>query len=126
VRNTLLTAGTDYTIDYATGQVQFNERRLSVSRVRLAGGAPVEERAPSTVAPTSIYGLAARYDLGRRAGELQRGCSRTSKHLQPPAAGVRAVVEFHRGAFDELRFQPTWLTRFADGSQACGPTLLPL
>ncbi|PYP40647.1 MAG: hypothetical protein DMD48_02840, partial [Gemmatimonadetes bacterium] len=64
VRNTLLTRETDYTIDYTTGQVQFKNAdslfRGGAAQVR----AQFEERAAFSLAPTTTYGLAARYDLG--------------------------------------------------------------
>src|SRR5439155_1586869 len=61
------TVAADYTIDYATGQVQFrNPDALfpvgGVAQVR----AQFEERAAFVVSPTSIFGLAGRYDLGAR------------------------------------------------------------
>ena len=115
VRNTLLTSGADYTIDYATGQVQFKNAdslfQGGVSQVR----AQFEERAAFTVAPTSIYGLSARYDLGTTGQVNFTGLfqSEQSTFNRPPL-GFEPSSSFIGGLSTELRFQPTWLTRFAD------------
>jgi hypothetical protein len=115
VRNTLLTAGTDYTIDYATGQVQFKNAdslfQGGVAQVR----AQFEERAAFTVAPTSIYGLSARYDLGTTGQVNFTGLFQNEQStFNRPPLGFEPSSSFIGGLSTELRFQPTWLTRFAD------------
>ena len=115
VRNTLLTSGTDYTIDYATGQVQFKNAdslfQGGVAQVR----AQFEERAAFTVAPTSIYGLAARYDLGTTGQVNFTGLFQNEQStFNRPPLGFEPSSSFIGGLSTELRFQPTWLTRFAD------------
>ncbi|HEV8265002.1 MAG TPA: cell surface protein SprA [Gemmatimonadales bacterium] len=115
VRNTLLTRNADYTIDYTTGQVQFkNSDSLfqgGVAQVR----AQFEERAAFTIAPTSIYGLAARYDLGtvgqvNFTGMFQKEQSTFNR----PPLGFEPSSSFIGGLSTDLRFQPAWLTRLAD------------
>ncbi len=115
VRNTLLTSGTDYTIDYATGQVQFKNAdslfQGGVSQVR----AQFEERAAFTVAPTSIYGLAARYDLGTTGQVNFTGLfQKEQSTFNRPPLGFEPSSSFIGGLSTELRFQPAWLTRAAD------------
>ena len=115
VRNTLLTAGTDYTIDYATGQVQFKNAdslfQGGVAQVR----AQFEERAAFTVAPTSIYGLSARYDLGTTGQVSFTGLFQNEQStFNRPPLGFEPSSSFIGGLSTELRFQPTWLTRLAD------------
>jgi hypothetical protein len=115
LRNTLLTRGRDYTIDYTTGQVQFTNAdslfQGGVSQVR----AQFEERAAFTIAPTSIYGLAARYDLGsvgqvNFTGMFQKEQSTFNR----PPLGFEPSSSFIGGLSTQLRFQPDWLSRFAD------------
>jgi Motility related/secretion protein len=117
VRNTLLTRGTDYTIDYTTGQVQFK----NPDSLFLGGGgsaqvrAQFEERAAFSIAPTSIYGVAARYDLGATGQVSFTGMfqQEQSTFTRPPL-GFEPSSSFIGGLSTELRFQPTWLTRAAD------------
>jgi hypothetical protein len=113
VRNTLLTHGVDYTIDYNTGEVQFH----SPDSLFQGGGAATqvrvqfEERSAFTVAPTSIYGLAARYDLGsvgqvNFTGMFQK---EQSTFTRPPL-GFEPSSSFIGGLTTQLRFEPAWLT----------------
>src|SRR5207237_3818185 len=69
VGNRLLTRDVDYTVDYTTGQVQFRNADSLFQGGTAQVRAQFEERAAFAVAPTSIYGLAARYNLGAR-GEV--------------------------------------------------------
>ena len=115
VRNQLLAQGVDYSIDYTTGQVQFTRPdslfQGGASDVR----AQFEERAAFSIAPTSIYGLAARYDLGavgqvNFTGMFQKEQSAFNR----PPLGFEPSSSFIGGLSTQLRFQPGWLTRFAD------------
>ncbi len=115
VRNTLLTRGSDYTIDYGTGQVQFKNAdslfQGGIAQVR----AQFEERAAFTVAPTSIYGLAARYDLGTTGQVNLTGLfQKEQSTFNRPPLGFEPSSSFIGGISTELRFQPEWLTRAAD------------
>jgi hypothetical protein len=115
IGNTLLTRGADYTIDYATGSVQFrNPDSLfqgGVAQVR----AQFEERSSFAASPTSIYGLAAKYDLGQTGavnftGLFQR---QQSPYTRPPL-GLEPSASFIGGISTELHFQPNWITRAVD------------
>ncbi|HWC73373.1 MAG TPA: cell surface protein SprA, partial [Gemmatimonadales bacterium] len=115
VRNTLLTRDVDYSIDYTTGQVQFTHPDslfpAGTSDVR----AQFEERAAFTLAPTSIYGLAARYDLGA-AGQVNfTGLFQNEQSsFNRPPLGFEPSSSFIGGVSTQLHFQPQWLTRLAD------------
>ncbi len=108
----LLTRDVDYTIDYATGQVQFKNPeslfRGGPAQVR----AQFEERAAFAVAPTSIYGLAARYDLGTRGQVNFTGLfqKEQSAFTRPPL-GFEPSSSFIGGVSTELHFQPEFVTR---------------
>ncbi len=112
VGNTLLTRGTDYTIDYATGQVQFRSPdslfQGGVAQVR----AQFEERSAFAVAPTSIYGLAGKYDLGTHGSVNLTGLfqKQQSAFTRPPL-GLEPAASFIGGVSTELHFQPGWITR---------------
>ena len=113
VGNRLLTREQDYTIDYTTGQLQFkNPDALfqgGVSQVR----AQFEERAAFALAPTTTYGLSARYDLGATGQVNLLGIfqSEQSTFTRPPL-GFEPSSGFIGGVSTQLRFQPEWLTRF--------------
>ncbi|PYP32170.1 MAG: cell surface protein SprA, partial [Gemmatimonadetes bacterium] len=113
VGTTLLTRGTDYTIDYATGQVQFrNPDALfpvgGVAQVR----AQFEERAAFVVSPTSIFGLAGRYDLGARGTVNFTGLfQREQSAFTRPPLGSEPASTFIGGVSTELHFRPAWITR---------------
>ncbi|MGH7520636.1 MAG: cell surface protein SprA [Gemmatimonadales bacterium] len=116
VRNVLLTGGgVDYSIDYTTGQVQFTHPDSLFQGGAADVRAQFEERAAFSIAPTSIYGLAARYDLGTAGqvnftGMFQKEQSAFSR----PPLGFEPSSSFIGGLSTQLRFQPEWLTRFAD------------
>src|SRR5207237_9598516 len=115
VRNNLLSRATDYTIDYTTGQLQFrNPDSLfqgGASQVR----AQFEERAAFSVAPTTIYGLAAKYDLGATGQVNVTGMfqNEQSAFTRPPL-GFEPSSGFIGGVSTQLRFQPDWITRAVD------------
>ena len=111
--NRLLTRETDYTIDYTTGQVQFK----NPDALFQGGGAQVraqfEERAAFALAPTTTYGLSARYDLGAVGQVNLLGIfqSEQSTFTRPPL-GFEPSSGFIGGISTQLRFQPEWMTRF--------------
>jgi len=111
VGGTQLTRGTDYTIDYATGTVQFLHPDSlfanGVSQVR----AQFEERTGFAIAPTSIYGLAGEYTLGTTGRVDVTGLfqSQTSPFTRPPL-GSEPSSSFIGGISTDLHFQPDWLT----------------
>jgi hypothetical protein len=116
VGNRLLTREQDYTIDYTTGQLQFK----NPDALFQGGGSQVraqfEERAAFALAPTTTYGLAARYDLGAVGQVNLLGIfqSEQSTFTRPPL-GFEPSSGFIGGISTQLRFQPEWLTRFVNG-----------
>jgi hypothetical protein len=116
VGDALLQRSIDYTIDYTTGQVLFTRPdSLFGSSGTTQVRAQFEERSAFNVAPTSIYGLAARYDLGtvgevNFTGMFQK---EQSTFTRPPL-GFEPSSSFIGGLSTRLRFEPTWLTRVVD------------
>ena len=115
VGNTLLVRDVDYSIDYTTGQVQFTRPDSLFPGGRADVRAQFEERAAFNIAPTSIYGLAARYDLGA-VGQINfTGLFQNEKSsFNRPPLGFEPSSGFIGGLSTQLSFQPAWLTRFAD------------
>ena len=114
VRNTLLQREIDYTIDYTTGQVQFkNPDALFQGTAQVR--AQFEERAAFSLAPTTTYGLAARYDLGAKGQVNLMGIfqNEQSTFTRPPL-GFEPSSGFVGGISTQLRFQPDWITRVMD------------
>ena len=111
----LLTRGTDYTIDYPSGTVLF----IGADSLFAAGSTQVraqfEERAAFAVAPTAIYGIAARYDLGERGNVNLTGLfQRQQSAFTRPPLGSEPSSSFIGGITTELHFKPTWITRLLD------------
>ncbi len=111
----LLTRDVDYAIDYSTGQVQFKNADSLFQGGAAQVRAQFEERAAFVVAPTSIYGLAARYDLGRRGNVSFTGLfqKEQSAFTRPPL-GFEPSSSFIGGVSTELHFQPGFITRALD------------
>jgi hypothetical protein len=115
VRNTLLTRGTDYSIDYTTGQLQFTNPNALFQGGAAQVRAQFEERAAFTIAPTSIYGVAARYDLGTTGQVNFTGMfQREQSTFNRPPLGFEPSSSFIGGLSTQLRFQPEWLSRAAN------------
>jgi hypothetical protein len=125
---TLLLRDVDYLIDYATGQVQFRNPdslfQAGAAQIR----AQFEERAAFVVAPTAIYGLSARYDLGARGHVSWTGLfQREQSAFTRPPLGFEPASSFIGGVSTELRFQPAWLTALVDalpGVRTAAPSFL--
>jgi hypothetical protein len=115
VRNSLLTRETDYTIDYTTGQVQFKNPDALFQGGSTQVRAQFEERAAFTIAPTTTYGLSARYDLGPVGQVNVMGIfqNEQSTFTRPPL-GFEPSSGFVGGISTQLRFQPEWITRLMD------------
>jgi hypothetical protein len=110
--NRLLTRDVDYSIDYTIGLVTFKNPGA------LFGGGPgvihaqFEERSSFVTAPTSIYGLAAKYDVGT-AGQLYF-TGLFQKQETPytrPQLGFEPSSGFIGGVSGNFHFQPAWITR---------------
>jgi hypothetical protein len=108
----LLTRDTDYLIDYTTGQVQFKNPDALFQGGSTQIRAQFEERAAFSIAPTTTYGLAARYDLGATGQVNLLGIfqNEQSTFTRPPL-GFEPSSGFIGGMQAQLRFQPEWLTR---------------
>jgi hypothetical protein len=110
-----LRRGTDYTMNYEIGQVTFlNPDSLFRSPTNVQ--VQYEENPAFAIAPTSIYGLQARYDLGDHGsfgaiGLLQR--QRTT--FTRPSLGFEPSSNFVGGLMGNFRFEPNGLTRLLDG-----------
>ena len=77
--------------------------------------AQFEERAAFAVAPTAIFGAAARYDLGPTGYVAFTGLfqKEQSAFTRPPL-GYEPASSFIGGVSTQLRFQPAWLTSAAN------------
>jgi hypothetical protein len=112
---TLLQRGIDYTIDYATGTVQFTNADSLFQGGATQVRAQFEERAAFAIAPTSIYGLAAKYDLGSLGQVNLTGLfqKQQSTFTRPPL-GFEPSSSFIGGLSTELHLQPEGITRVMD------------
>ena len=110
-----LTRNVEYTINYEIGQITFTAPD-SLFRTATTVTVQYEEQPGFAIAPTSIYGLQGRYDLGEHGsvavlGLLQR---ERSTFTRPPL-GFEPSSHFVAGVSANLRFEPTGLTRLLDG-----------
>ncbi|HEX9703912.1 MAG TPA: cell surface protein SprA [Gemmatimonadales bacterium] len=124
----LLVRGVDYRIDYAAGTVTFLNADSLLQGGPVLVRAQFEERAAFAVAPTAIYGLAARYDLGERGEVNFTGMfqNEQSAFTRPPL-GFEPSSSFIGGVNTRLRFQPDWLTRLVEalpGIRTAAPSFL--
>jgi len=109
-----LVRNVDYTINYEIGQLTFvNPDSLFPQPTTVS--VQFEENQAFAVAPTSIYGLQARYDLGDHGsvsalGLLQR--QRTT--FTRPPLGFEPASNLVAGITGNFRFQPQRLTRLLD------------
>src|SRR2546430_1012076 len=128
VGNRLLTRDVDYTVDYTTGQVQFKNPDSLFQGGTAQVRAQFEERAAFAVAPTSIYGLAARYNLGARGEVNLTGLfQREQSAFTRPPLGFEPSSSFIGGVSTELHFQPDLVTRALNalpGIHTDAPSLL--
>lgn len=94
-----LAAGTDYSIDYDLGMVTLNDAQGLFAKNPGAGlRATWEQKSAFQVAPTSVFGLNARYPMGRR-GELNFvGLYQSEKSIMNrPQVGVEPGAIFLGG-----------------------------
>ena len=113
--NTLLIRDVDYTIDYSVGQVTFKNPDSLFTAGPGVVRAQFEERATFVSAPTSIYGLAARYDLGQIGQLYLTGLfQKQQTAFTRPQLGFEPASGFIGGISGTLHFQPEWLTRAAN------------
>jgi motility/secretion related protein SprA len=110
--NTLLQRDRDYTIDYTVGMVTFKNPDSLFTSGPAVVRAQFEERATFAVAPTSIYGMAATYDLGDVGQVHLTGLFQKEQTIfTRPQLGFEPASGFIGGVSTNLRFQPQWITR---------------
>ncbi|HKC46434.1 MAG TPA: hypothetical protein VKB63_02450, partial [Gemmatimonadales bacterium] len=110
--STLLTRDVDYSIDYTVGLVTFKHPDSLFTTGPAVIRAQFEERATFTTAPTSIYGMAAKYDLGTTGQVYLTGLFQKQQTIfTRPQLGFEPASNFIGGLSTNLRFQPTWLTK---------------
>ena len=101
----------DYTINYEIGQVTFL-RPDSLFPGPTTVTAQYEEQPAFAVAPTSIYGAQARYDLGDHGSVTVLGLlQRQQTTFTRPTLGFEPQSNFIGGISGNLRFEPMGLTR---------------
>src|SRR5207245_8620740 len=117
-----------YSIAYATGQITSKNPDALFQGGAAQVRAQFEERAAFAVAPTSIYGLAARYDLGSRGTVNFTGLfQREQSAFTRPPLGFEPSSSFIGGVSTELHFQPDLVTRALNalpGIHTDAPSLL--
>ncbi|UCF19155.1 MAG: cell surface protein SprA, partial [Gemmatimonadota bacterium] len=125
IDNTELVRGEDYTIDYDIGQIELREpdrwfRDNAAGQVRVT----FEQKPLFQIAPTSVFGLQARYQLGEQ-GELNFiGLSQAERTLQTrPELGLEPSAVQLGGVSGRLNFQPDWLTGLVDALPGLDPEL---
>ncbi|MGD8869493.1 MAG: hypothetical protein PVI01_17880, partial [Gemmatimonadales bacterium] len=116
IDETELIRGEDYTIDYDVGQVELREPERwfannPSARVRVS----FEQKPLFQLAPTTVFGLQARYGIGQ-IGEFNFiGLSQTEKTLQTrPELGLEPSAVRLTGFSGRLDFRPDWLTGLAN------------
>jgi hypothetical protein len=110
-----LTRNVEYTINYEVGQVTFLNPD-SLFRQPTQVSVQFEENQAFAVAPTSIYGLTARYDLGDHGSisALTLFQQQRSTFTRPPL-GFEPSSNLVGGVTGNFRFEPRGLTRLLNG-----------
>ncbi len=128
--NTLLTRDVDYSIDYTIGLVTFKHPDSLFTTGAATIRAQFEERASFTTAPTSIYGMAAKYDLGTVGQVFLTGLFQKQQTIfTRPQLGFEPASSFIGGINTNLHFQPGWLTqavRLLPGTKSDAPSFLTI
>ncbi len=128
--NTLLIRDVDYTIDYTVGLVTFTNPETLFGAGPGVVHAQFEERATFTIAPTSIYGLAGRYDLGSVGQVNLTGLFQKEQTAYTrPQLGFEPASSFIGGVSANLHFEPEWITGLANllpGPHSDAPSFLTL
>jgi hypothetical protein len=115
----LLERGVDYTIAYETGVVTFLNPELLFGTGVAQISARFEERGLFAVAPTSIFGISGRYDLGRLGAVNLMGLyQREQSAFSRPALGFEASANLVAGGNTELHFRPSFLSRLVSSITA--------
>jgi hypothetical protein len=109
--NRQLIRNVDYTINYEIGQVTFlHPDSLFASPTSVT--VQYEEQPAFAIAPTSIYGLQTRYDLGDHGSVSVLGLLQQQKTtFTRPTLGFEPQSNFIGGVSGSFRFEPRGLTR---------------
>jgi len=108
-----LERGTDYTINYDLGKVTFSDPRLLFGEGGGQVQARFEERGIFAVAPTKIFGMTARYQLGAVGGINLVGVYQVEESaFNRPQLGFESSAHLMGGVSTDLRFRPDAVTRF--------------
>jgi len=101
----------DYTINYEIGQVTFlHPDSLFPGPTNVT--VQYEEQPAFAIAPTSIYGLQTRYDLGDHGSVTALGLLQQQQTtFTRPTLGFEPQSNFIGGVSGNFRFEPTGLTR---------------
>ena len=106
-----LTRNVEYTINYEIGQVTFLNPD-SLFRQPTQVSVQFEENQAFAVAPTSIYGLTARYDLGDHGSISALGIYQNQRTtFTRPPLGFEPQSNLVAGVTGNFRFEPLRLTR---------------
>jgi hypothetical protein len=109
-----LTRNVDYTVNYEIGQVTFLHPD-SLFPTPTAVTVQYEEQPAFAAAPTSIYGLQTRYDLGDHGSVTALGLlQRQNTTFTRPTLGFEPSSNFIGGVSGSFRFEPMGLTRLLD------------
>ena len=107
----LLQRGTDYTIDYATGQVTFTDPVGLFGTGSAQVTARFEQQDLFAVAPTTILGLTSRYSLGEVGSVNLIGVfQREATAYNRPQLGFEAKANLVGGVTSDLHFQSRGIT----------------
>jgi hypothetical protein len=123
-----LVRGVDYKISYDLGQVTFIDPDALFGQGTAQVTARFEERGLFAVAPTTIFGLSTRYNLGDLGAINLLGLyQKEQTAFTRPALGFEASANLIGGVNTELHFKPQALTRFLNSltsRPATAPSLL--
>lgn len=114
--NRVLQPREDYIIDYDLGQVTLlDAQNLFAQNPDAEIRATFEQKSIFQVAPTSVFGMNATYDLGDR-GELNfmTLLQNEDELVRRPQLGVEAASIFLGGVNGDLSFGASWLDRALD------------
>ncbi len=111
VGNVALVRNVDYTINYDVGQVTFLHPDSLFAQPTTVN-VQYEEQPSFAAAPTSIYGLQTRYDLGLHGSVSAIGLlQQQSSNFTRPPLGFEPSSNFVGGVSGNFRFEPQGLTR---------------
>ena len=106
-----LVRNVDYTINYEIGQVTFLSPD-SLFAAQSSVNVQYEEQPGFAIAPTSIYGLQTRYDLGDHGAVTVLGMMQQQHtNFTRPPLGFEPSSNFIGGISGNFRFEPDGLTR---------------